>query len=121
MGSRKAKQENEVQKSHFLQHCVHRVQASLTYCLQKSFVPSQGPKAHRALGNCDRMHEQTDFSTFQLKKAKKKGDIHQKNPIKGERNGLFQKGPKRRKKGEQSSTFEKGLIDASEEVELLHY
>ena len=62
-------------------------------------------KANRALGNCDRMHEQTDFSTFSPKKARK-GRYSPKNAIKGERNRLFQKAPKGAKR---ASTFGKGL------------
>ena len=93
-GSTKGKAGRKVQKTHFLQHCV---QASPTSCPQKSSVPTS--KAHRALGNCDRMHEQTDFSTFSAKKVQKER-YSPKNAIKGERNGLFQKGPKGRKIGE---------------------
>ena len=40
------------------------------------------------------MYEQTDFSTFSAQKAQK-GRYSPKNAIKGERNGLFQKGRKR--------------------------
>ena len=60
-------------------------------------------KGHRALEDCDRMHEQTDFRTFSANKAQK-GRYSPKNAIEGERNGLFQKGPKR------ASTFGKGLV-----------
>ena len=49
------------------------------------------------------MHEQTDFITFSSKKAQKGRYSPKKNAIKGERNGLFQKGPKRAKK--RASTF----------------
>ena len=54
-------------------------------------------KAHRALGNCDRMNEQTDFSTFSAKKLKK-GDIHQKRN-KGRKKRAFPKRAKKAKKG----------------------
>ena len=50
------------------------------------------------------MYEQTDFSTFSAQKAQK-GRYSPKNAIKGERNGLFQKGRKR------AGTFGKGLED----------
>ena len=53
------------------------------------------------------MYEQTDFSTFSTQKAQK-GRYSQKNAIKGDRNGLFQKGPKRAKKGRHLG---KGLED----------
>ena len=78
MGPRKAKQ--EVKLKNVLQHCVHQywVQASPTCCPPKK----HRAKAHRALGNCDRMHEQTDFSTFSAKMLKK-GDIHQKRAVRG--------------------------------------
>ena len=56
------------------------------------------------------MHEQTDFSTLSAKKLKK-GDIHQKNAVKGERNGLFQKWPK------GASTFGKGLVTQARSAE----
>ena len=60
--------------------------------------PKRRAEAHRALENCDCMHEQTDFSTFSAKKAQKRRFLP-KNAIKGERNELFQKGRKRTKKG----------------------
>ena len=63
---RKAKQEIKF-KNPLLQHCVHRVQASPTCCPSKI----RRAKTHRALGNCDRLHEQTDFSTFSAKKGQK--------------------------------------------------
>ena len=99
-GSTKGKTGNKVQKTHFLQHCVHQ------YNLHQLVTPPPPPpqkkrraKAHRALWNCDRMHEQTDFSTFQLKKLKK-GDIHQKR----------NKGRKKRAFPKRASTSGKGLV-----------
>ena len=62
-------------------------------------------KAHRALGNCDRMHEQTDFSTFSAKKRSKRA-IFTKKRNKGRKKRAFPKGPKRAKK--RASTFGKG-------------
>ena len=78
----------------------YRVQALPTCCPPPQ--KKRRAKAHRALGNCAHviacMSKQI-LALFQLKKLKK-GDIHKKNAIKGERNGPFQKGPKRAKKGE---------------------
>ena len=67
----------------------------LTCCPQKSGVPRPIEHSETVIA-C--MSKQI-LALFQLKKLKK-GDIHQKNAIKGERNGFFQKGPKRAKKGE---------------------
>ena len=78
MGPRKAKQEVKFKNPTFYSILY------TGYKLHQLVAPPPPPKmrrakAHpdRALGNCNRMHEQTDFSTFQLKKIKK-GDIHQK-------------------------------------------
>ena len=95
-GSTKGKPGSKVQKTHFLLHCVHRVQASPTCCPPPKI--KRRAKAHRALGNCDRMHEQTDFSTFCSSKSSKRAIFTKKRILKGEINGFFQK---RAKKGEK--------------------
>ena len=93
MGPRKAKQEVNFKKPTFSALCT----PGTTTKLHQPVTPKKRrAEAHRALGYCDRMHEQTDFSTFSAKKASK-GRFLPKNAKKGERNELFQKG---RKKGE---------------------
>ena len=102
MGPRKAKQEVKFKNPLFTALCTpgYPVQASpsIPCCPPKKLRA----KAHRPLGNCDRMCERTDFSTISAKKAQK-GRYLPKSAIKGERNGLFEKGRKK------ASTFGKEL------------
>ena len=100
MGPRKAKQEVKFLKKPIFYSILYTGYKlhQLTCCPSPPPPPKmRRAKAHpdRALRNCDRMHEQTDFSTFSAQKAQK-GRYSQKNSIKGERNGLFQKGEKGR-------------------------
>ena len=105
-GPRKAKQEVKIKKPTFysIVYTAYRVhiQASQTCCPpppppKKSGMPRP---IDRALGNCDRMHDMSKqiLALFQLKKVQK-GRYSPQNVIKGERNGLFRKWPKRAKKG----------------------
>ena len=97
MGPRKANQEVKSSKNPlFTALCTPGT--SFTSVLTPQKAPCQGPSRYRALGNCDRMHEQTDLSIFSAQKAQK-GRYSPKHAIKGERNGIFQKGSKRAKKG----------------------
>ena len=104
MGPRKAKQKVKLKNTTFY---------SIVYTGYKlhQLVAPPPPKnkrrarAHRSLGKCDRMHEQTDFSTFSAKKAQK-GRYSPKNAIKGERKGVFPKGKRAKNR---ASTFGKGL------------
>ena len=73
-GSTKSKTGSKFQKTHIFSI----VYTGYNYKLHQPVAPKKRrAEAHPALGNCDRMHEQTDFSTFSAKKAQK-GDFYQK-------------------------------------------